>query len=698
MTIYQISRIDADAGKKPVEVSTPDMGQLHGLCVLLPAPDEESCCLLLRKLLKDDSAVYGLCGFMVEMDEDSSLSGRSLFVSYDRRKGKQRYAMLDDGDVTVHAFTETAYAFNADRIDPKLSSNPIAWSNYLEHSGIRRVVVDTQYWKGPRSTATRHTRCNFGASYYKPLEGVFKKIELPKVQASEEQNYLGHKPDGLDTTDYLALEHSGQCPITIVITTHNRTDTAIKTIESLVKHIVYPKLKWCLCDDRSTGDHVARVMDKFGELGVEDVKICRTTNVEWGLGASMNNGLRYAFSNSPIVLTVEDDWLLKKDLDLGPYVSYMLGHEDCGTIRFGFLYVHDGVVLGNDNGLLTEITMRNGDVSAWTITNQIALRHRRFYDQFGMYMENCHPDISERNMCLRYNEAKDKPKVYWPTSFKTNTMYDESLPFEHFGESLVGHNWDKGTKPFFRIITPTYNTSDLLIRCARSLDVQDFRDFVWLVVDDASTNDTPEIIQDLAKTRSWMKYLLLKKNVCAGGARNAACHISDSEYTLYLDSDDYALDYSSVGAVHDAIVNADFPDIIRLNMVNDGKATHTTVDRLEDYVNISPGPPLNCHKTSISVHAVPNRRNSNDVVWFYRLCDKAETVSSMSEPWFVYDHTCVQSSWFGDQGKADPRTRACKFYVVADLMVEKFKKECVRKSAERRRRNYEKQLLPGYDH
>ena len=45
-------------------------------------------------------------------------------------------------------------------------------------------------------------------------------------------------------------------------------------------------------------------------LGVSDYVVTRTDDTNFGLGSSMNNGLKEGFKVSDIVLTVEDDWML----------------------------------------------------------------------------------------------------------------------------------------------------------------------------------------------------------------------------------------------------------------------------------------------------------------------------------------------------------------------------------------------------
>jgi len=48
--------------------------------------------------------------------------------------------------------------------------------------------------------------------------------------------------------------------ISVIITTHNRTNVACACIESFVKNIKYPNLDWIISDDRSEPGHVEKLL------------------------------------------------------------------------------------------------------------------------------------------------------------------------------------------------------------------------------------------------------------------------------------------------------------------------------------------------------------------------------------------------------------------------------------------------------
>ena len=55
-------------------------------------------------------------------------------------------------------------------------------------------------------------------------------------------------------------------------------------------------------------------------------------------------------------------------------------------------------------------------------------------------------------------------------------------------------------KQFLTIFTPTYNRAHTLLRVYESLYAQSCKAFVWLVVDDGSTDNTKALVKQWIKT------------------------------------------------------------------------------------------------------------------------------------------------------------------------------------------------------
>ena len=98
-------------------------------------------------------------------------------------------------------------------------------------------------------------------------------------------------------------------------------------------------------------------------------------------------------------------------------------------------------------------------------------------------------------------------------------------------------------KPTLTVFTPTYNRANCLVVGYEALRRQTSKDFVWLIVDDGSTDNTEDLV------RSWqsiengfeIKYIYKKNGGLATGY-NVAIETMDTELSVCVDSDDYLPD------------------------------------------------------------------------------------------------------------------------------------------------------------
>ncbi len=98
-------------------------------------------------------------------------------------------------------------------------------------------------------------------------------------------------------------------------------------------------------------------------------------------------------------------------------------------------------------------------------------------------------------------------------------------------------------RPKFSIFTPTYKTGDRIYRTYEGLSNQTYTDWEWVIVDDSPDEDTWNKIQEIASQDFRVKPF--KISPISGGivglAKNRACHLSDGEWFVELDHDDYLL-------------------------------------------------------------------------------------------------------------------------------------------------------------
>lgn len=97
---------------------------------------------------------------------------------------------------------------------------------------------------------------------------------------------------------------------------------------------------------------------------------------------------------------------------------------------------------------------------------------------------------------------------------------------------------NKLNKPKVSIIIPIYNPGKLLYECLDSVINQSMKDIEIICVDDGSTDDSLDILNEYALKDNRFK-IFHQKNKGAGTARNKAIDESTGEFIIFLDSDDW---------------------------------------------------------------------------------------------------------------------------------------------------------------
>lgn len=96
------------------------------------------------------------------------------------------------------------------------------------------------------------------------------------------------------------------------------------------------------------------------------------------------------------------------------------------------------------------------------------------------------------------------------------------------------------SQPLVSIIMPCFNAADTVERAINSVLAQVFTNFELLIVNDASTDTTVEIISRvISETQdARMKVIHMKENVGPSGVRNEALRAAAGTYVAFLDADD----------------------------------------------------------------------------------------------------------------------------------------------------------------
>lgn len=103
------------------------------------------------------------------------------------------------------------------------------------------------------------------------------------------------------------------------------------------------------------------------------------------------------------------------------------------------------------------------------------------------------------------------------------------------------------------IFTPTYNRRILIERVYSSLKKQTNKNFIWLIVDDGSTDGTKEYINKIKEEKKIETQYIYQRNLGKMQAHNTGVINCETEYFVCLDSDDIFVN----SAVESILTNID---------------------------------------------------------------------------------------------------------------------------------------------
>ena len=129
---------------------------------------------------------------------------------------------------------------------------------------------------------------------------------------------------------------------------------------------------------------------------------------------------------------------------------------------------------------------------------------------------------------------------------------------------------------FLKIVIPCFNVGTSISKCLDSILSQKFNDYVIILVDDQSTDNTADVISEYTKTHDNIKYIKVDEKRYAGGCRNAGYQYPiDSEYVWFMDGDDYLKDEFVFDAIYNA-VSKKKPDVLFVGYeIHDREKTQT---------------------------------------------------------------------------------------------------------------------------
>jgi len=106
---------------------------------------------------------------------------------------------------------------------------------------------------------------------------------------------------------------------------------------------------------------------------------------------------------------------------------------------------------------------------------------------------------------------------------------------------ITAHRPDGGTPegaaaPTVSVLTATYNSADLIAETVSSILAQTFGDFEYVIVDDCSTDGTPDVIRGFDDPR--IRLYVNERNLGISENRNKGLSLCRGRYVAYTDQDD----------------------------------------------------------------------------------------------------------------------------------------------------------------
>lgn len=115
--------------------------------------------------------------------------------------------------------------------------------------------------------------------------------------------------------------------------------------------------------------------------------------------------------------------------------------------------------------------------------------------------------------------------------------------------------------PKVSVIVPVYNSEQELRDCLDSLVEQTEKDIEIIVIDDASTDNSPAIEAEYQKKYPNVKVYRNERNLGQSETRNRGIELAEGDYIAFLDSDDY-VNPGMYEELYQAAVENNMPELI----------------------------------------------------------------------------------------------------------------------------------------
>jgi glycosyltransferase involved in cell wall biosynthesis len=126
-----------------------------------------------------------------------------------------------------------------------------------------------------------------------------------------------------------------------------------------------------------------------------------------------------------------------------------------------------------------------------------------------------------------------------------NTVKDDMImqkyiePVKEALKLTASHSFSICSHVKISVIVPVYNAEKYLHRCLSSIVMQTFADFECILVDDASTDNSPAICDEYSINDKRVTVIHNEKNTGSSQTRKTGLGMAKGDYVLFIDSDDW---------------------------------------------------------------------------------------------------------------------------------------------------------------
>lgn len=298
----------------------------------------------------------------------------------------------------------------------------------------------------------------------------------------------------------------------------------------------------------------------------------------------------------------------------------------------------------------------------------------------------------------RKKENTTIAKVFVPFKYDNDTRCDLHPRWNHMGDKICfdsvfeGHRGlyvvnvaeykepfiseitekIENTNPKYSIITPMYNSFDLMGRYFESLNNQTYKNFEVIIVDDYSTDGSYEKACAYAeKSPLTISVYKTEKNSGPGNARNIGMDVAKGEWITFVDNDDWV----------DNTLLEKVEEVTRQNAVNcvvydyyitngkENKIARSMYTGEEGIISLS-----KCREKDIRF---PNLKRCEDVAFVCRAIDACGLVYYMKKPMYYY---LQRQSSLSNNKKLDETDMIKAFGVLEETLGNRYPEEIKEKS------------------